>query len=779
MAPRKRTSRGGERPGVDRLGGAEQTPIDVDKTRRALRDRYELGEVIGEGGMSVVYVARDLRYGREVAIKILRPRFSAAVAKERFHNEIKVVAGLSHPHILPLYDSGAVEDIHFYVMPRVRGGSLRERLREDIFLPVNQAVRIAAQVASALDFAQRHGIIHRDVKPENILMHENEPMLVDFGIALAESTPATQRLTEVGWIIGTRKYMSPEQLAGDTIDGRTDVYSLGCVLFEMLGGELPFSHSDANATTVAARLPASVPWSVSTIVASAVAPSVTDRCQSAGALAEALRTLDVAALRTTGTTETPETGDQSGHDSIVVLPFENLSADPENQYFCDGMTEEIINALSSVAALHVASKISSFAMKQQHLDLRQIGERLGVRHVVEGSVRRAGNRIRVIARLSNATNGRQLWSQRFDREAGDIFELQDEIAKTIANASTATLTQDGHRIFIERGTANLEAYDLYLKGRHFWRTRALRKAIEAFDEAISKDPEYALAYCGLADSYCSLSVYGFIPSRIAFERATAAADKAVAVADTLADAHYSIGLTKFMFDLDARAATDAFLRAGTLRPQLAQAHAQRAQTLAVLGAADEADEAGRRAAKLEPLSPFILATVAFAYLIGRRFETALDYCERALDLDAFSVPALWVMGLALVELEKFETAITALERSVTYSQRSPLTLSCLGGGYAVSGRREAALEVLTELDQRAKTAYVPPTMVAWIHQYLGNSDEAYACLAQGIQHKNAGVLYFACYPGAMGARTRASQKFRALLDTAHLTPLLEYWSAKD
>jgi eukaryotic-like serine/threonine-protein kinase len=761
------------------MRSADQHPIDVDKTRRALGNKYELGELIGEGGMSVVYLARDLRYRREVAIKILRPRFSAAVAKERFQNEIKVVAGLNHPHILPLYDSGAVDDIHYYVMPRVRGGSLRERLREEIFLPVNQAVRIAAQVASALDFAQRHGIIHRDVKPENILMHENEPMLVDFGIALAESTPEGQRLTEVGWIIGTRKYMSPEQLAGDTIDGRTDVYSLGCVLFEMLGGELPFSDRQIiNATTVGARLPSGVPWSVSTIVASAVAPNLADRCQSAGVLAEALRTLDVAALGRASTAVTTERDDPQ-RGSIIVLPFENLSTDPENQYFCDGMTEEIINALSSVSSLHVVSKMSSFAMKQQGLDLPEIGERLGVRNVVEGSVRRAGNRIRVIARLSNASNSRQLWSQRFDREAADIFELQDEIAEAIAKASAASLAQGGHGIFIERGTANLEAYDLYLKGRHFWRTRALRKAIEAFDEAISKDPEYALAYCGLADSYCSLSVYGFIPSTIAFERATAAADKAVAVAANLPEAHYSIGLATFVFALDAQAANQAFLRATKLQPQLAHAHAQRAQTLAVLGAVDEADEVGRLAAKLEPLSPLILATVAFALLIGRRFETAVDYCERALDIDAFSVPALWVMGLALVELGKFESAITALERSVTYSQRSPLTLSCLGGGYAVSGRREAALEVLTEMDQRAKTAYVPPSMVAWIHQYLGNSDEAYTYLAQGIQHKNAGVLYYACYPGVVGKRTRSSQKFRALLDTAHLTPLLEYWSAKD
>jgi serine/threonine-protein kinase len=762
------------------MSSAEQQTIDVEKARRALGDKYELCDAIGEGGMSVVYLARDLRYGREVAIKILRPRFSQAVGKERFRNEIRVVAGLNHPHILPLYDSGTVDDIHYYVMPRVRGGALRERLLEEIFLPVNQAVGIAAQIASALDYAQRYGVIHRDVKPENILMHENEPMLVDFGIALAESTPLGQRLTETGWIIGTRKYMSPEQLAGETVDARTDVYSLGCVLFEMLGGQLPVSpRGDIDARAVAARLPVSVPWSVSKVVARAVAPRREDRYQSAAALAEALRTLDGAALRRTSGITTSERQDQSDRASIIVLPFENLSGDSENQYFCDGMTEEIINGLSSVAALRVASKMSSFAIKQQTLDLREIGERLGVRHVVEGSVRRSGNRVRVIARISHASSSRQLWSQRFDREAGDIFELQDEIATAIVTASRATLAEGDHGILIDRGTANLEAYDLYLKGRHFWRTRALRKAIEAFEEAISKDPEYALAYSGLADSYCSLSVYGLVPSPIAFERARAAADKAVAAAETLAEANYSIGLTKVVFESDARAADEAFRKATVLRPQLAAAHAQRSQTLAILGAVEEAEESGLRAAKLEPLSPFVLATVGFAFLIGRRFDTAVDYCERALDLDAFSVPALWVSGLTLVEQGKFDAAITALERSVTYSQRSPLTLSCLGGAYAASGRREAAVQVLNELNDKGKGAYVPPAAVAWVHQHLGNSEEARAYLAQGIEQRNAQVLYFACYPGPMGARTRADHKFRRLLESANLASLLEYWSAKD
>ena len=755
----------------------------------ALANEYTVKSSIGKGGMALVYLAHDVRHGRQVAVKVMRPELTEAVGKQRFLNEIQVIARLAHPHILPLYDSGIADGLLYYIMPYVQGESLSVRIRREVQLGINEAVMMTRQVALALQSAHEQGIVHRDVKPENILIHEGEVMLADFGVALALSASASERLTATGIAVGTPRYMSPEQSHGsETLDARSDIYSLGCVLFEMLAGEPPFTGPTPQAIILKRisgsppdirRLRDTVSDSLSKVVTGALAKVPSDRYASAGAFAEALASSDSTPGMPVFTAPTADLVVTPEEQSIAVLPFANLSTDPENEYFCDGMTDELINALSHLPALRVAGRTSSFSFKGKRADAREIGERLHVATVLEGSVRRAGDRVRITVSLSNVADGRQLWSERFDRRMSDTFELQDEIAVAIVHALRLTLLGSDEEVRVDRGTDDLEAYHLYLKGRHFLRSRALPKAIEVFDQAIAKDPSYSLAYCGISDAYCFLGVYGYVSSKTAFARAKASAERAVQMSDNLAEAHCSVGVEEYVFGWQFDQAERSLRRAIEFRPDLADAHAHLSQVLAIMGRVDEAKAVGRRAIELDPLSPLVSALVGFAHHVGRDASGAVENCEQALDLDPFSVSALWVLGLALLELDRHTDAIAALEKAATYSQRSPLMLMCLGGAFAAARQTAAAHEVLGELARSKPGGYSPPATQAWIQFQLGDLDAAFESLNKGLADRNTQTLWPACFPGAACARARADQRFKAMLEPLGLESMVEYWAALD
>ena len=524
--------------------------LPIERLRNALTDSYVIDRELGRGGMATVYLAQDCKHDRVVALKVLHSELAASLGSERFLREIKLAARLNHPHILPLFDSGESDGFLYYVMPYVEGESLRERLEREKQLSVEEAVHHAKAIASALDYAHRQKVVHRDIKPENVMLYEGEAMVMDFGIAKAVSSAATDTITQSGMMIGTPAYVSPEQAAGDQgLDGLSDQYSLACVLYEMLAGERPFDGPNPAAVmtkrfTETAKplrtIRGIVPDHVERAVAKAMATEASSRFTTTALFAQALGSEILATPTDTATLPQTPT---SAAKSVAVLPFANMSADQENEYFTDGMAEELINALSKIQSLRVASRTSSFAFKGTNTDIGEIGRKLKVSTVLEGSVRKSGNKLRIAAQLINVADGYQLWSERFDRDMEDVFAIQDEISQAIFDALRVILSE-GEKKAIERDRpVNLQAYEYYLRGRQFihqWSRSGLEYARQMFRRAIEIDPDYALAYAGLADS-CSLLYMNCDAREQNLTQGNAASKRALELGPDLAEAHLSSG----------------------------------------------------------------------------------------------------------------------------------------------------------------------------------------------------------------------------------------------
>ncbi|MCZ8013982.1 MAG: protein kinase domain-containing protein [Gemmatimonas sp.] len=701
----------------------------VGRLAAALADRYRLDRELGQGGMATVYLAHDLKHDRDVAIKVLRDDVAQTVGAERFLREIRMAARLSHPHILPLFDSGQVGDALYYVMPVVRGESLRDRLDRERMLPVADAVRIASEVAGALEHAHRSGVVHRDIKPDNILLQDGHALVADFGIGKALESVDAETATQTGVSVGTPAYMSPEQASGEAVDGRSDIYSLGCVLYEMLVGEQPFTGPtvmaviakrfvQAPADVTALRDGVSRP--VANVVAKALARAPMDRYDTAALFVASLT--DVASVP--GVTTRPAPPAQS----LAVMPFVNRSGDADNQFFSDGLSEDLINALTAHAGLHVASRTSAFRFRGSELDIRDIGEQLNVAWVLEGSVRRAGPKLRVTAQLVNAATGFQLWSERYDREMTDVFEIQDEIVGSIVGALVPALLASGApatTAAVRRPTDNLEAYELYLKGRSFWHQRSpatVRVAIQCFEQAIALDPNYALAYCGLADCYGILRVYGWTRAEDNRDKAAAAVARAMELDPGLAEANFSLAFYTFYFERRWRDAERHFARARELGPRVSLHHLYSALYYAIETSPAEIHRHAQVASDLDPLSPFVQALQSTAYWIVGEFETSERLAAHALELQGDYLLGLWAHGVALTGLGRHAEGIRRLEQSVAMS-RAPFFVSILGLALARGGRVAEARQLLAELDERASRGeFIPAFSRLAVHVGLGDMD---------------------------------------------------------
>jgi len=676
----------------------------------ALSSRYKLERELGRGGMATVYLANDLRHDRRVALKVLHPELSSALGPDRFLREIKLAARLNHPHIVPLFDSGEAAGFLFYVMPVVEGESLRDRLLRDGQIPLEEALQIVRGIASALDYAHRQNIVHRDIKPENVMLQEGEAMVMDFGIAKAVSVAAGDTLTQTGMMVGTPAYVSPEQAAGDSVvDGRSDQYSLGCVLYEMLSGRKPFVGATAQAV-LSKRFTEPVP-SIRTVFASApeevevalgkaLAKDATERYSTTMEFARAL----VASHLSTpdGSPLTP--GGSGAAKSIAVLPFTNLSNDPEGEFFADGIAEEIINALSKIKALKVSSRTSSFTFKGKNEDIREIGRRLQVATVLEGSVRKAGKRLRLTAQLVNATDNSQLWAERYDRELEDVFEIQDEISQSIVAALRVVLSEDEKKAIEQVPTANVEAYEFYLRGRQYFhqhRRKSHEFARQMFERAIELDPGYALAHAGIADC-CSFLYQYFHATPANLARAESASRRAVELAPDLAEAHASRGLALSLssgFD----EAEKEFQIAMRLDPKSFEAAYFYARACMAQGKAEEATKWFERAIAVRPDDFATLTLVADIYRsLGRNDDSirsarrAYDAARKHLELNPDNPRALYMGAAALTYLGESEKSRDWNRRALAMEPDDPSVLYNIACNFAQEGQAPEAITALTK-----------------------------------------------------------------------------------
>jgi TolB-like protein/Flp pilus assembly protein TadD len=672
----------------------------------ALRERYALERELGRGGMATVYLARDLKHERLVALKVLRPELAASLGAERFLREIRIAARLQHPHILPIFDSGeaagAAEGPRlWYTMPYVEGPSLRDRLHEQGPLPVDEAVRITREVALALDHAHRRGVVHRDIKPENILLSDTQALVADFGIARgSDAAGGSAALTQTGMALGTPLYMSPEQASGEAADSRSDLYSLGCTLFELLTGTPPFTGDTPQAVTVkrftqpapsvrAARPEVSL--ELARVVARALERDPADRFTSLAEFAAALDARGDGPAR-----PHPE------QRSIAVLPFVTLSADPETEYFGDAMAEEILNALAKVTALRVASRTSSFAFKGRNEDIAEIARKLRASAVLEGSVRRAGNRIRVTAQLIDAEEGYHLWSERYDRELADVFAIQDEIASRIVQALQVVLTEQ------ERGAmpvdrADVRAYEYYLRGRqlaHQVRRDGYEGALRMYQRAVEIDPRYARAYAGMADCYAWIHMY-YDASPAMARRADEASRRALELDPDSAEAHASRG---FALSLEKRyaEARAEFAKAVALAPTLFEGHYLFGRVCWAEGRLEEAARHFQDASQVRPedfQAPAMLAAVYDG--LDRhedavaQYRTTVDRVRRHLELYPDDARALYHGAIGLRRNGEDEEARAWAERSLAVVGDDPSALYNLGCFHAIGGDIDRAFACLS------------------------------------------------------------------------------------
>jgi len=764
----------------------------------ALADRYALERELGRGGMATVYLARDLRHGRLVAIKVLRPEIAAALGPERFLREIQTAARLTHPHILPLHDSGEAAGSLFYVMPYIEGESLRDRLEREGQLPLEEALRISREVAAALSYAHSHDVVHRDIKPENILLSAGEAVVADFGIARAITAAARGKLTETGIAIGTPGYMSPEQGAASArVDERSDIYSLACVLYEMLAGEPPFTGPSAESIVrqhLAAAPPrvsamrAAMPPAIEEAIMRALAKTPADRfataAEFAGALAAPAQRMRDPGRRTSRLAVgaglaatlvaaaaglfvlsrphgTPALAGPTSQ-SIAVLPFVNVSGAPQEEYLSDGISEELINALSKLPQLQVVARPSSFAFKGKNEDVRQIGQALHVATVLGGSVRRAANRLRVTAQLTDARNGYNLWSESYDREMGDVFAVEDEISHAIMRALRVHLVSGDSLRLSRRPTRDVEAYELYLKGRYFYNKGGfgpVQQALAYFQQALAHDSNYALAYAGIADVYQSLTAWSYLRPREGMPKARAAVLEALALEPTLADAHASLGDQLCVYDWDGSAAEREFRRAIELNPSLAIAHYFYANCLAAHGRLDEALAEARRAHELDPLNPDVATGLPWALYVARRYDEAIAVQQKALDLEPGSAHAHMLLALPLAGKGSYAEALAEARKMAALAGDAPNFAGILGYVAGRAGERAEAQQILTALERRppGNTAFG----IALVQLGLGNNEQALRWLQAAYEERAEWLLLVT--PAPFFDPLRPDPRFGALM----------------
>ena len=760
---------GAPNPETSRFCGGCAAPLsassapDVTMSRTLLKDdlepapetlfagRYKIEKELGRGGMGVVLKAQDMRLKRPVALKFLGPGLlQHPEAKQRFLREAQAAAALDHPNICTIYEVDESENRTFIAMGYVEGKTLKQRIAEG-HVPWEEAARIALQAADALAAAHAQGIIHRDIKPANIMITPSGQIkIMDFGLAKLEGTAELTRTTT---ILGTIAYMSPEQARGDKVDVRTDLWSLGCTLFEVLTGVNPFLKNQEQSTLYAivhdeppvlGLLKPEIPAGLRAIVERCLRKAPGDRYPDAGRLAE-----DLQSFVKSGAVADSTAHPRAGLASLAVLPFADMSAEKDQAYLGEGIAEELIHALSSINQLRVVARTSAFALRGMNLDVPQIGRMLNVRAVLEGSVRKAGSRLRVTAQLINVDDGFHLWSERFDKDAADIFAIQDEISQAIVDHLKITLGVSEDSLLKKKSTTDPEAYNLYLKGLYFLarpHPESLQKALDFFLEALDRDPNFALAHVGQGSVYYYLGNFNFAPQLEVYPKAKVAVRKALELDPNLAEAHASAANLALWFDLDWKAAGESNARALALKPGDAFFHGNYAWYLLNRRRYDECIVEIKKAIGLDPLMPLFYGWSVALYAATQRPKEAIAEFHEAMKIDPnFALPYFHAT-LAYVQLRNWEMAEEMIGKGLKLAVYPGWAEGVRALVYAIRGERAKAESQVREMIEAKKVVKnVSATGLAWACATIGDLDGAFHWFDRALEERDSIIPYVHVY----------------------------------
>lgn len=714
---------------------------------------YKIAEKVGEGGMGEVYLAEDTKLNRKVALKFLPSQYASDKGlKERFKREAQAAAALNHPNIITVYEVSEYENRPFIAMEYVEGESLKDVIVRKK-LSIGGVLDIALQISQGLAVAHQAGIIHRDIKPQNILMgKDGRVRICDFGLAKAKRDVT---LTQAGSTLGTIAYMSPEQAQGKEADHRSDIFSFGVVLYEMITGQLPFKgeHDAAVINSIVnetpeplARYKSDVQHGLQRIVEKAMEKDRELRYQHADDLGADMRKLKTELE--TGVTKTRESATKPT-PSIAVLPFTNLSADKEQEYFCDGMAEEIINALTHVESLRVVARTSAFSFRGKEVDIREIGRKLNVGTLLEGSVQKAGNRLRISAQLINVADGYHLWSEKYDRNMEDVFAIQDEISLAIVDKLKVKLLGAEKAKLIKRYTGDPEAYNFYLKGRYFYNKRTeedMKRSIEYFERALEKDPKFALPYAGLAETYATFGFYHWWPYEEARSKAKEFALKGLEVDDSVGETHGAYANYILWYEWQWAEAEKEYKKAIQLSPSDVEARHMYAHLLESSGRFDEAIAEMGKALELEPLSTNLNHCMAQIHFFAGNYDEAIDLLQKTIEMDpGFPLQYFW-LGRVYLQKGELQKALEMFERGADFPTIGTMVLGGLGLAYAVAGRRDEAQGMLEQINNLSKERYVEPYYIAYIYMGLGNTEKVFDLFEQGFEEGDMHLFYLPIDP---------------------------------
>ncbi|MGH7468930.1 MAG: protein kinase domain-containing protein [Longimicrobiales bacterium] len=750
--------------------------------------RYELREVVGQGASAVVYRARDLRHDRDVAVKVLRDELTQSLTADRFAREIGITASLAHPHILPLYDSGESGGKFFYVAPFIHGESLRHRLEREPQLPLRDAVVIARAIASALECAHERGIVHRDIKPENVLLTSGQALLSDFGIARVLQAQENQRFTVTGLVIGTPQYMSPAQATGETpIDARSDIYSLGCMLYEMLAGAAPFSGPSVHAVILsrfAQALPdvrerrAEVPRALAELVSAMAARLPAQRVQTAAQLSALLSAVEsecppsgptydriagrilrtrlrlkrsrsiaagtVAALLLLTTWLARDTPLVAGLlsraprvNTLAVLPLANLSGDVQQEFFADGLTEVLISDLSQLAGVKVISRTSVMQYKMIKRPMREIARELNADALLEGTVQREGERLLITANLVSGSSGENIWTRSYPGRVGELLDLQRSVGLDVAREIGARFAR---RSAPRQATVKPESQTSYLKGAYYAGQGRFAEATASFQKAVDVDPTNAAAYAALARAYYFRAFFGEVAPQEAFSQMRRAAGTALTLDPDNGEAHGLMALVNTHFDYDWVAAEKRFAQALALSPSNAQVHHDYAHFLLAMRRGPESVEESRRALELDPANPMLTSCLGWHSLFDERFDQSLQYATEAQRM----MPSHWaltVQGWAESSSGQQEKAVESMRKAAALAPTLGFTKAALAHALARNGETREARAILAQLLEQARIGYVSAYDITIVYTGLGDADQAFDWLGKAIAERSMFVVH--------------------------------------